>query len=216
MLKDDVVNPELGIDGIEMPERVIGTKKSNAFVVPVGDVLLWGLYYSEEQVPHYVSSPKDGYEHRATTQLWYISPEKTEELKREAGDWVRNGFKLCFGKTTEGTNEFPGVITQEEQQRGVNMPYAASSRGVGAYVGDKLVWLEIKDTEMAYEFLLHNTDIPCAVRCDLILYTTDKRYKQVFDIANDYFQTYYCTRIPKSVKKTMKSERERLIEMYDL
>ena len=79
-----------------------------------------------------------------------------------------------------------------------------------------MVWFEIRDTEKVYKYLQKHSDIPCALRCDMLKYSKDERYREVFDKCNKYFQYYYVNKSPLNLTKTTKSEKERLEEMYDL
>lgn len=195
MSSDDTL--DLGI------EKKAFTEKDDTFVIPVGDVIMGGVQDREGNSC-------------AVTQLWWINPDRVPEIKELCEPWIENGFTLHFGAPGEGSEQCPYIIIDEEQQRGRNMAYSASSRGVGAYIGDVLVWLELTNPDKAYDYMLKHANIPVAVRCDIYKYTDDERYKQVFDIANSYFQFYYVHRHPKNVRKTTTSEKELLERLYDV
>lgn len=195
---------------LDFGARAAFTEKTDTFVIPVGDVIMAGVFTDGE-----VYVPQGG-ESCAVSQIWWISNDKVNDLLAVAEVWEQHGLKLCFGVKGEGTDECPAVIENEEQQRGPNMAYAASTRGVGAYIGDRWAWFEIEDTELLYDYMVKHSDIPAVVKCDVERYSNDERYRQVFDIANEYFQYYYINKKPKNLRKTAKSEKQRLEDLYDV
>lgn len=184
-------------------ERKEFTGKSDTFVIPVGDVIMGGLKDNEG-------------ESCAVTQLWWINAERLPEVKALCDVWIKHGFSLRVGSSGEGSKDCPYIIAEEEQQRGHNMAYAASSRGVGAYVGDVLIWLDLVNPDKAYDYMLKHSDIPVAVQCDIHRYSSDDRYKQVFDIANGYFQYYFLYKKPKDLRSKLLSEKDVLERTYDV
>ena len=172
-------------------------------ILPVGDVIMYGI------------KNLDGTE-MGTSQLWWLDEAHKDAFEKACEPWVRNGLALCYGESGRGGVSMPEVIEYEHQQRGPGMAYSASSRGVPAYIGARMVWFEIRDTEKLYKYLQKHSDIPCALRCDMLRYSKDERYREVFDICNKYFQYYYVNKSPLNLTKTTKSEKERLEEMYDL
>lgn len=172
-------------------------------ILPVGDVIMYGI------------KNLDGNE-MGTSQLWWLDEAHKDAFEKACEPWVRNGLVLCYGESGRGGVLMPEVIEYEHQQRGPGMAYSPSSRGVPAYIGARMVWFEIRDTEKLYKYLQKHSDIPCALRCDMLRYSKDERYREVFDICNKYFQYYYVNKSPLNLTKTTKSEKERLEEMYDL
>lgn len=172
-------------------------------ILPVGDVIMYGI------------KNLDGTE-MGTSQLWWLDEAHKDAFEKACEPWIRNGLALCYGESGRGGEFMPEVIEYEYQQRGPGMAYSPSSRGVPAYIGARMVWFEIRDTEKLYKYLQKHSDIPCALRCDIVKYSKDERYREVFDICNKYFQYYYVNKSPLNLTKTTKSEKERLEEMYDL
>ena len=172
-------------------------------ILPVGDVIMYGI------------SDLNGNE-MGTSQLWWLDEAHKDAFEKACEPWVRNGLALCYGESGRGGVLMPEVIEYEHQQRGPGMAYSASSRGVPANIGARMVWFEIRDTEKLYKYLQKHSDIPCALRCDMVKYSKDERYREVFDKCNKYFQHYYVNKSPLNLTKTTKSEKEYLEDMYDL
>lgn len=189
-------------ESLDFGERKPYKDRTDTFVIPVGDVLCYGV------------TNKEG-ESYAVTKLWWINEEHKPQIEELCEPWIANGFELYYGVTGGGSKDCPAVIEDEEQQRGINMPYCMSSREVGAYVGDTLIWLELVNPDKAYDYMLKHSNIPVAVQCDIVRYNSDERYRQVFDIANAYFQYYYVNRKPKDIKKSKLTEKDMLEAMYD-
>lgn len=183
----------------EIPDDL--TFDDDVFIMPVGDVI--------------------GVANGQQTQLWWVSDTHSEYVKDCAKEWELNGFRLRFGEysvdgdSTSGTWYCPDVIEEPEQERRKNGRFAPSTRGVAAHVGDKLVWLEITDADKALEFMRHQSDIPCAIRCDIHKYTSDTTYQAAVDKANELFITYYTTGRPKKVDSLPLTEAE-LEDMFDV
>lgn len=153
--------------------------KEDAFMIPVGNVIM------KDTCP--------------TSKLWWCPPERIDNVKAQAQVFIENGFTFHVGEEGNGTFYEPEVIEQESQRRGHGMPYSPSGKLIPALIGDKMVWLEIQDVEKAYNILQKRSDVPCAIRCDVIKYSYDNRYKEVFDIANDYFIHYWLYNKPKKL-----------------
>jgi hypothetical protein len=149
------------------------------------------------------------------TQLWWCPDERLLQLREKAKIWTENGFKFYVGKKGGGTWDLPDMIEEPEQERRVNGRFCVSCHGVGAKIGDRLVWLEIHDTAAALKFMEYHTDIPCAVRCDIHKYSTDVEYKEAFDRANELFIYYWENNRPKRLESKALSESD-VAEMLDL
>jgi len=125
------------------------------------------------------------------TQLWWCPEEWLAQVYEKSKVWEKNGFKLMIGQAGRGTWYMPEVIEEEIQERKISGRFSPSCKMVEARVGDKLVWLEITNPAAALEFMVNNTGIPCAVRCDLHKYSEDKEYAEAFNIANELFIYYW-------------------------
>ena len=189
-------------DEVGVPTPYVKSDPGN-LILPVGDVIMYGI------------SDLNGNE-MGTSQLWWLDEAHKDDFEKACEPWVRNGLTLCYGESGRGSVLMPEVIEYEHQQRGPGMAYSASSRGVPANIGARMVWFEIRDTEKLYKYLQKHSDIPCALRCDMLKYSKDERYREVFDKCNKYFQHYYVNKSPLNLTKTTKSEKEYLEEMYDL
>src|SRR5574343_1149256 len=144
--------------------------------LPIGDVIMYGVYKNKDnKEPLYVYEPTHNYTHIAQSQLWWCPVEDLDELESICRGW--EGFKLCVGTTGHGTSDMPEVIEYEWQERRHGSQFTGSTKGQEALVTDVLVWLEITDTDKAYNYLQEHSDIPVAVRCDMYRYSTDERYK---------------------------------------
>jgi hypothetical protein len=180
--------------------------------LPIGDVIMYGVYKNDHnQEPLYVYSPSNNYTHIAESQLWWVDLKDLEELRDLCKDWEDNGFTLGVGVAGRGSQDIPEVIEYEWQERRHGNRWVVSTRGDVALVDYVLVWLEINDTEKAYDYMTTHTDIPVAVRCDLNEYSNNDRYKQVFDIANNYFIYYFSNGRPKDVQDNLNEE-----DFYDV
>lgn len=150
------------------------------------------------------------------TQLWWCPQERLKQLTDKCKDWEESGgFLFRVGKEGLGSWFIPEVIESEAQERRQNGRFSPSCKGMNANVGDRLVWLEIKDPSKALEYMDKNTDIPCAVRCDVHKYSESKTYREAFNTANDLFVHYYLNGRPKKTSTGTISKSE-LDEMYDL
>lgn len=165
------------------------------FKIPVGDVICFN------------TSPQ--------TQLWWCPDNKMAQVKELARVWEENGFKLCVGKTGRGTWYSPEVIEEEEQERKRNGRFSPSCHMISAYVGDRLVWLEVTRSDKALAFMVSHTEIPCAVRCDIHKYSSDMEYKEAFDKANELFIYYWANDRPKRVSSVAPTESD-LCEIFDV
>lgn len=180
--------------------------------LPIGDVIMYGVYKNDHnQEPLYVYSPSNNYTHIAESRLWWVDLKDLEELRDLCKDWVDNGFTLGVGVVGRGSQDIPEVIEYEWQERRHGNRWVVSTRGDVALVDYVLVWLEINDTEKAYDYMTTHTDIPVAVRCDLNEYSNNDRYKQVFDIANNYFIYYFSNGRPKDMQDNLNEE-----DFYDV
>lgn len=180
--------------------------------LPIGDVIMYGVYKNDHnQEPLYVYSPSNNYTHIAESQLWWVDLKDLEELRDLCKDWVDNGFTLGVGVVGRGSQDIPEVIEYEWQERRHGNRWVVSTRGDVALVDYVLVWLEINDTEKAYDYMTTHTNIPVAVRCDLNEYSNNDRYKQVFDIANNYFIYYFSNGRPKDMQDNLNEE-----DFYDV
>lgn len=198
---------ELRLDNderVDLPAPYVKSDPGN-LILPVGDVIMYGI------------SDLNGNE-MGTSQLWWLDEAHKDAFEKACEPWVRNGLTLCYGESGRGGEFMPEVIEYEHQQRGPGMAYSPSSRGVPANIGARMVWFEIRDTEKVYKYLQKHSDIPCALRCDMLKYSRDERYREVFDKCNKYFQHYYVNKSPLNLNltKTTKSEKEYLEDMYDL
>jgi hypothetical protein len=186
------------------------------FIIPVGDVIMADVYITENNdYPKYRYSPHKEYTCIAESRLWWCPEDKLDQVKMCAEKYTKNGFSFHVGRKGQGTYEFPEVIEYEDQERCVGSQWSVSTRGIEARMGDRLVWLDIEDTEKAYDFLKDNSDIPCAVRIDMERYTDDDRYAQVIDIANNYFIYYYTNDTPKPLID-IPSGKDYIRDMYDI
>lgn len=169
--------------------------KVDGFVLPVGDVICRD------------TNPQ--------SQLWWCPEERLAKVSELAKPWVDNGFGFHVGKSGRGSWYVPEVIEEPEQERRRNGRFSPSCRMMDAYVGDKLVWLEVVDPAKALKFMDAHTDIPCAVRCDIHKYSSDITYKEAFDRANNLF-IYYA--INGRVKRLSSDPltRTEFCEMYDV
>ncbi len=181
--------------------------------LPIGDVIMYGVYKSDDgSQPIFMYKPQSNYTHLAQSQLWWVSEEDIPELLGVCSKWTSNGFKLCIGETDKGTKDLPEVIKYEWQERRHGNKWTVSTHGDEALAGYKLVWLELTDTEKAYEYMREHTDIPVAVKCDINDYAGNDRYRQVFDIANGLFIYYYVKGRPKDIDVlTLRDE-----DIYDI
>ena len=180
--------------------------------LPIGDVIMYGVYKNDHnQEPLYVYSPSNNYTHIAESQLWWVDLRDLEELRDLCKNWVDNGFTLGVGVVGRGSQDIPEVIEYEWQERRHGNRWVVSTRGDVALIDYVLVWLEINDTEKAYDYMTTHTDIPVAVRCDLNEYSNNDRYKQVFDIANNYFIYYFSNGRPKDMQDNLNEE-----DFYDV
>lgn len=174
-------------------ERKSTPKKDN-FRLPVGDVICFST--------------------NPTSRLWWCAVEKVDYVRELASVWVENGFKFCVGVEGGGNWHLPEVIEEERQERKVNGWFCRSCKGVSAYVGDRMVWLEIVDAAKAISFMYKYTQIPCALRCDVYKYTYDLGYATAFDRANNLFIHYHLNGSPLRLDDTL-SELD-LVSMLDL
>ena len=165
------------------------------FRVPVGDVICYPI------------SPQ--------TQLWWCPEEKLSHVAALCAEWELNGFKLFVGKKGGGTWYSPEVIEELAQERKKNGRFSVSCKMVGAYVGDRLVWLEITDARKALAYMREHTNIPVAVRADGHKYGVDKQYTAAFDLANSLFIHYWANGRPKTAESDSATESD-FITMYDL
>lgn len=180
--------------------------------LPIGDVIMYGVYKNKDnKEPLYVYTETNNYAHIAQSQLWWCPFAELEELSDICKTW--EGFKLCVGNRGHGTKDTPEVIEHEWQERRQDNQFTVSTKGDEALITDVMVWLDVIDTEKAYEYLQEHSDIPVAIRCDMYRYSTDERYKQVFDIANDYFIYYLYNERPKNISKDIDIDD---IKRYDI
>ena len=179
---------------------------------PIYDVIIYRVYKNDHnQEPLYVYAPQNNYTHIAESRLWWVDLKDLEELRDLCKNWVDNGFTLGVGVAGRGSQDIPEVIEYEWQERRPGNRWVMSTRGDVALVDYVLVWFDIVDTEKAFDYMTKHTDIPVAVRCDLNEYSTNDRYKQVFDIANELFVYYFSNRRPKDMSGTLNEE-----EFYDV
>lgn len=132
-------------------------------------------------------------------RLWWVNDSNLRELKSIVKPWEKNGFKLMVGETGRGSYNMPEVIIDTIQERKIGGAYGVSTNGVGAYVGEKMVWFEIVDSKKAIEFMKSNTNIPVAVRSDVFKYNGDINYKEAVDIANELFVYYFINGVGRRV-----------------
>lgn len=179
----------------ELPPRVIDTvKKANKrpLTLPVGDVLMRGM----------------GGER---TELWWVSPDNIDILK---SIMVRfKGCELKVGVLGRGAEYMPEVITMEWQERKRNGAFTPSCRMDEALIGDKLVWIEITDSEKALKTFETQTDIPCPIRIDVIRYSDDPAYKRACDKGNELFKYYYVNKHPLDISNSTPTAT-RMAELY--
>ena len=186
---------------------------------PIGDVIMHGIYKAvdESTRPQFKYQPSVGYVHLAQSQLWWCPEEEVENVKSLAKIYTDDGgFSFHVGELGRGSEDIPEVIEHEWQERRPGMLHTTSCNGEVALVGYRMVWLEIEDTEKAYDTLSENSNLPCAVRCNIMLYSQNDRYRQVFEIANEYFITYLMTGKIKDTRHTVIDEREHIRSMYDV
>lgn len=190
-------------------------KEINRFRIPVGDLVMYGIYYNPDKTPMYTYEPTEGYEHLATPKLWYVPKDLLDRVREMSEPFVEQGFELCIGIEGAGDTERPQVITDISDERGtVNGRFSVNFRGLQAEITDRLVWLEIVDPNKAMDLMDNRTDIPCVVRCDLYRYTEDEKYKQAFDRANTMVIEYLGTGKPMVTKHVPLSEKEELERIY--
>ena len=149
------------------------------------------------------------------TQLWWCPEERLAQVKALADVWETGGFKFVVGKVGNGTWYVPEVIEEPEQERRKNGRFSPSCRGMEAHVGDKLIWLEIRDPAKALTFMDTHTDIPCAVRCDVHKYSDDVTYKEAFEKANELF-IYYANNGRNRRRDSDPMTQSEFCEMYDV
>ena len=199
----------------EEPEKTTATKPKistgkrgpyDKFMIPIGDTV---NVVKPGTGPQYGTTPECMWR----SGVWWCPESKVDLVTSLAKDWVENGFSLEWGKEGKGTHYEPEVIEYKDQERGKRLPKASSRKGVPAYVGDRMVWLEIVDPTMALEFMKTRSDIPTAIRYDAIRYQEDTLYKTAVDKANDYFITYYEDGKPTRLSKT---DSDLISELYDV
>ena len=183
------------------------------YSLPVGDVIMYGVYFNKDKTPQYVYQPTPEYKHIAESQTWWTPEDNVEKIKEIAKDF--DGFELHVGKPGRGTREVPEVIDDDLQERRQGNMWTVSTKGVQALIGDVMVWLEITDVFKAKATLNRRTDIPCALRADMILYNSDKDYREVFDKANDYFMFYHQNNKPMTIGHKV-DEKDILKKLYDI
>jgi hypothetical protein len=176
---------------------------------------MYGVYKSDDgSEPEYVYSPQDNYTHIAQSQLWWVDETTIKELVSVVKDWEDNGFKFWVGNGV-GTRDIPEKIEYEWQERRQGNRWTTSTRGDEALIGYRLVWFEIVDAEKAFTYMQSHTDIPVAVKCDIYDYSSNDRYRQVFDYANDLFIYYLHYGRPKDAGGIV-DEKTLLENLYDL
>ena len=163
------------------------------FRVPVGDVLC------RDTSPY--------------AQIWWCPPDKITHIMDLAKPFTEDGaFGFFTGVDGGGTWYMPETIEEKDQERRRGGRFCVSCDMIPAYVGDRMVWLEILDPIKAERVLNKTTAIPCAVRCDAVRYSTDKLYARAFDLANEAF-IYYCV---NGKTKQLKTDTATLEEIFDL
>lgn len=165
---------------VEAGEAVV-TRGRYDFILPVGDVICWGT--------------------KPQVQLWWCPESEMKNVKRLCVEWEQNGFKLVVGQRGKGTITVPEEIESESQERKRGGRFSIGCRGQEARIGDKLMWLEVTDAVKALDWMKERTDIPVAVRADLILYSTDSVYRAVVERAEQCFVTYATTGVPLGRKQ---------------
>lgn len=152
------------------------------FVLPVGDVICFG-------------------EDKPQIQLWWVSETEMHKVKTACETWEKNGFQLVIGSKGKGTYTVPEEIEYEVQERKRGGNFSVGCRGQEARIGDKLVWLEITDSVRALDWMKEHTDVPVAVRADLIRYSTDATYRAAVERAEECFVTYAVRGTPLGVEE---------------
>lgn len=192
-LRGGAKTPETRLE--EARKRVDSLKTRLDFRVPVGEVICW------------TTNPQ--------TSPWWCPEERLPYMKELSKDWEDNGFKMCVGVKGGGTWYMPEVIEEPAQERRRNGRFSVSCKMVGAYVGDRMIWLEITDAKKALAFMRKRTDVPMALRADGHKYGVDKTYTAAFDLANGLFVDYWRDGRPRTAEGESFTEGD-YITMYDL
>lgn len=185
--------PESVIDDLDTTDYGI---KEIGFRLPVGDVICYNTGFDQ-------------------TQLWWCPKDRLLDLSELAKPWTENGFSYHVGSETGGTWYSPEVILDGKQERGRNKQFSPGCKGQTAHVGDRLIWLEIRDAGKALDFMDRNTNIPCAVRCDIHRYSEDLTYKDAFDRSQELF-IYYWANGRSMRTSTSPLSKSDVIRMFDL
>lgn len=199
---NEILERQLRLGGVTEEKRVEAIRKRVEdipvrldFRVPVGEVICW------------TTNPQ--------TSPWWCPEERLPYMKELSKDWEANGFKMCVGTKGGGTWYMPEVIEEPAQERRRNGRFSVSCKMVGAYVGDRMIWLEITDAKKALAFMRTRTDVPMALRADGHKYGVDKTYTAAFDLANGLFVDYWRDGKPRTAEGESISEGD-FITMYDL
>lgn len=164
-------------------DLVDSKEKYPAFKIPVGDTICWDTKW-------------------AKSQLWWCPPNKIELVRDLCKPFTDcGGFTFHVGQDNCGSWYMPEVIMELRQERKRNGGFHVGCQMTPAYLGDRMVWLEIADIERAKEILAERSDIPCAVRCDIHKYSDDDNYKTVYELVNEYYMYYDRQHKPKRINK---------------
>ena len=202
---NELLEKQLGVESREAKEsarveeirrRVEGVVGGRIdFRLPVGEVICWS------------TNPQ--------TSPWWCPEDKLTYMKELSKDWESHGFKMCVGVRGGGTWFMPEVIEETAQERRKNGRFSVSARMVGAYLGDRMIWLEITEPRKALDFMRTRTDIPMVVRADGHKYGVDKTYTAAFDTANELFIHYWVNERPKTAETDVATESD-FVTLYDL
>jgi len=174
---------------------LIKTRSGRPLVLPIGDILMKG------QVD------------RERLELWWCPDEHIDAVRTIAADF--NGCELCIGEDGNGAEYMPEVITEEWQERKRNGSFTPSCRMDEALIGDRLLWLNIVDAEMALKTFDTKTHIPCPVRIDVIKYSDDNTYKLACNKGNELFRYYYKNNRPYDTS-AVDTHASAVNRLYDL
>ena len=199
---NEILERQLKLGGVTEEKRVEAIRKRVEdvpvrldFRVPVGEVICW------------TTNPQ--------TSPWWCPEERLPYMKELSKDWEDNGFKMCVGAKGGGTWYMPEVIEEPAQERRRNARFSVSCKMVAAYVGDRMIWLEITDAKKALAFMRTRTDLPMALRADGHKYGVDKTYTAAFDLANELFVDYWRNEKPRTAEGESFTEGD-FVTMYDL
>jgi len=152
--------------------HLVATKTGKrALILPVGDILM------------------KGQPDRERVELWWCPLEHVDTVVKLMS--VFDGCSAGIGEEGNGTDYMPEIIQEEHQERKRNGCFTPSCRMDEALIGDKLIWMNIDDSEKAIKSFKTHTAVPCPIRIDVIRYNDDDRYKEACTIGNKLFTYYY-------------------------